>query len=175
MWGIWCNSRCVIKPIWEWANRAKIKLTGAHEDHKEAQKDAQRYKTLYEESQQILSNYQSQSILKKTEDAKGITSKIDQIMEKHKYSPIEVEATSTALNLDSAIDEVKNNVLENVNNLAKNYVDMSVRIKCEKESKPPIYEFRQTYQTMADGSLALVSSVPIVKREPIEMIQIDSD
>ena len=86
-----------------------------------------------------------------------------------------MEATSTALNLDSAIDEVKNNVLENVNNLAKNYVDMSVRIKCEKESKPPIYEFRQTYQTMADGSLALVSSVPIVKREPIEMIQIDSD
>ena len=64
----------------------RIKLTGAHEDHKEAQKDAQRYKTLYEESQQILSNYQSQSILKKTEDAKGITSKIDQILEKQIFS-----------------------------------------------------------------------------------------
>ena len=49
--------------------------------------------------------------------------------------------------------------------LGEAYVNITVKVKTETVPTTKLVEFRQIFQTKEDGSLALISSTPVIKKE----------
>ena len=101
---------------------------------------------------------------------------LDQLLAGHEFVPPSLRKPKSDICLYQSVATVKESVLASLDRLGDKFVQMAVKIKTE--SPPPAtVEFRQVFRTNSDGSLSLVSSVPLVKREPglNEIVTIDSD
>ena len=156
----------------------EIKLEGARAECKEATQRSSHFSKLYKEAQVLYAESRRTSILK---PAKGVVGadmcpNLDQLLAGHEFVPPSLRKPKRDICLSQSVATVKESVLASLDRLGDKFVQMAVKIKTE--SPPPAtVEFRQVFRTNSDGSLSLVSSVPLVKRESglNEIVTIDSD
>ena len=145
-----------------------IKLEGISQQHKSALKEANKYEGLYHDAKQLYENQNRSGILKAatSTDRAIIQSKIADIVSTSCYSPPPLKKSKiSGQTVNESIEKVKISVLQNMDKLGMAYATISVKRETEAAPSTKLVEFRQIFQTNDDGSLALISSTPVIKKE----------
>ena len=151
----------------------KTKLEGAKEECGELKKDNEKLTMLYKEAKALYAEENRRGILKKNQGKRQIKDQLHEILGPKQYVlPSTKSLLLAATNLKEKLKNTKTSVMKSLDKLGEEYVMMKVKVRKE-EAPMKTVEFRQTYATLPDGSLSLISSVPVIKVEKDEVITID--
>ena len=128
---------------------------------------------LYKEAKALYAEENRRGILKKNQGKRQIKDQMHEILGPKQYVLLSTKSLLlAATNLKEKLKNTKTSVMKSLDKLGEEYVMMKVKVKKE-EAPMKTVEFRQTYATLPDGSLSLISSVPVIKVEKDEVITID--